>query len=138
MSHPGIMDFMRDSDFVWRFQNYFGVEKVAEIKGDDDSAAWEALDARDMPHLCEGQREGNKETGRRRGKTVKSNGDGSSGYSSGEEDRTNVTYYRITNYFWYILFFIGSQLGDEGFYALFFRPIYISGGLCLSIKNEKP
>ena len=28
---------------------------------------------------------------------------------------------QINNYFWYSLFWIGSQLGDEGFYALFFR-----------------
>ena len=31
-----------------------------------------------------------------------------------------IIIFQITNYFWYLLFRLGSQLGDETFYAFFF------------------
>ena len=50
----------------------------------------------------------------------------SSGDTSVEEsayedlDEKNVLYYRIKSWFWYYLFFFGTQLGDENCYTLLF------------------
>jgi len=88
------MELLWDSELVWRFQRFFGVQKVGQVKG--GSGPWVAVDAREMKEKKEEEEEEEKEGG------------------------ANIIYYRITNLFWHILFWIGSQLGDEGFYALFF------------------
>ena len=38
---------LQDPQIVWRFQKYFGVEKVKEVKN-SDSGPWVALDAQHM------------------------------------------------------------------------------------------
>jgi len=140
------METLKDSELVWRFQKFFGVEKVAQVK-EGNGEDWVAIDAKEMPKELSEKKEDNKGGGGGGGrlrKRVKSEEAGkvcpdknndddgkdremvddealeSSGYSSGEKDGTNVIYYKINNIFWYSLFWIGSQLGDEGFYALFF------------------
>ena len=50
-----------------------------------------------------------------------SSGDTSVDESAYEDlEEKNVLYYRITNWFWYYVFFFGTQLGDENCYTLLF------------------
>lgn len=44
---------------------------------------------------------------------------GSSGHDDSDESDDKVPPYRITNRFWYYLFRLGTELGDEIFYATF-------------------
>ena len=52
---------------------------------------------------------------------LNSSGDTSLEESAYEDlDEKNVLYYRIKSWFWYYLFFFGTQLGDENCYTLLF------------------
>ena len=46
----------------------------------------------------------------------------SSGYSSSspEVEDQNLVLYSVTNYLWYYIFLLGTQLGDETYYSIFF------------------
>jgi len=141
--------YLRNPALVWKFQSFFGVEKVKEVENRRGNL-WVAVEnAKKVEiELLEGSNGFKKGTDkekqschqRRKDDSIEeedSNNVSSSGYSSeGEEEgergrgqmedpvdskgEKNVIYYKIRNQFWYFLFLFGSQLGDEPFCALFF------------------
>jgi len=138
-----VVTCLRDSHLIWRFQEFFGVEKLQQVEHRQGNA-WVAVQAKQQTHLVE-HGEGTTSSLAREEHNCKQRTKGSklieeesfnvnsSGYSSegdeegGEKDNKkssrgdkNIIYYKIHNQFWYFLFLLGSQLGDEAFSALFF------------------
>jgi len=128
--NQAIIADLRDSQLVWKVQSYFGVRRIAEVQEGPPDKPWVAIPISQAPETVQKSTEIMKEGTeglRQRIDATKSNekesegGFSSSGYGSEtDKEGKNVIYYEITNYFWYVLFFIGSQLGDEAFYAFFF------------------
>ena len=102
------LEYLKDPYHVWKFQHWFGVEKVSvleNVKG----AKFQVRNVEDIKKRVD------KTT---QDLLVSSDDDYLS--SSGEEQGQNVIYYKITKMFWYYLFLLGTQLGDETYYSLFF------------------
>jgi sphingosine-1-phosphate phosphatase 1 len=95
------MEYLKDPYHVWRFQQYFGVEKVKVVENKRGAKFF----ARNIDHI-------------RPQRTVPQ--DYLSTSSCGDYDGKNVVFYRINSWFWYYLFLIGTQLGDETYYSIFF------------------
>jgi len=146
---------LRDSNHIWRFQKFFGVEKLDQVEY-KPGGAWVAAEVKQNPQVVVDGPKGSLglhdsstvATGgcsyKKRSKDSQSDEEetsnvNSSGYSSeGEEEvgegeggciakkqfsdkeDKNIIYYKVQNRFWYFLFLLGSQLGDEPFCALFF------------------
>jgi len=134
---PGLVDRLRDPDLVWKFQKLCGIVKVVEV---ERGPTWVALEHRKMPSpLPDGiliktapdinkaffQKEHRYDLRVRRVKKEQFQEDTasvcSSGYSSeAESEEASIIYYKISHDILHLLFLLGSQLGDETFYALFF------------------
>lgn len=135
-----IWQFLMDPYQVWRIQAFFGVRKVKEVRG-SGRTTWVALDSKLMPSpLPENLKistppeltAASFEEEHRynlRIRAVKKEQLGqedsasvcSSGYSSeAETEEASIIYYEIGNYLWNLVFHLGSQMGDETFYCLFF------------------
>jgi len=113
--------YLSDPELVAQIQKYYGVERI-EPAVDNYSSS--------------------KQTPVHR-KTVKSNDNNSSNHEenaasdtdtvSSESDAESVGY-RVTNWFWYYLFTLGTALGDELFYATSFH--FGSGMLTEQLGGE--
>lgn len=140
------MDYLRDANHVWRFQSYFGIRKVKEA-GSRNGGPWVALESKLMPtplpdnvkvpllpqlSATSFEREHRYDL---RVRAVRKNpcddeveSTGSSGYSSETEaeEEANIIYYEITNYFWFLVFTIGTSLGDETLLAPVFAFVILN------------
>jgi len=130
-----LLALLKDSELVWRFQHLFGVRKVEVIEAVGEGHGWvvreksrslqsqavrqEDKEDKEKAPDWDTSKDGSK--ARLRQKDTGDESVNSSGYGSeGGRDGPNIIVYEITNYFWYLLFRLGSQLGDETFYAFFF------------------
>ncbi|XP_023348671.1 uncharacterized protein LOC111717403 isoform X2 [Eurytemora carolleeae] len=131
------IEILQDPVLVWRFQQYFGVQKVKEVTR---GPTWVALESKLMPTplpdkvkiktspeiLPEYVEDEHRYDLRVRAvkKDQFQDEDASvcsSGYSSeAESEEASIVYYKIGSEIWHLVFLLGSQLGDETFYALFF------------------
>jgi len=132
-----ILTVLKDSDLVWKFQEFFGVKKV-EVIENVEGGPWVVKEARQEKESQQTEERTNNEKlpawfknsdgddsetefRQRQKGIVEEEPVCSSGYSSeAGREGPNTIVYEIENYFWYLLFWIGSQLGDESFYAFFF------------------
>jgi len=94
---------LRDPEYVWRFQNFFGIRKT--ILGHNPGGPWSAVEVASFKQSPKGFEFGENISKNER---------------SESHDAQNIVEYRIENSFWYILFLLGSQLGDETGGALLF------------------
>jgi len=94
---------LRDPEYVWRFQNFFGIRKT--ILGHNPGGPWSAVEVANFKQSPKGFEFGENISKNER---------------SESHDSQNIVEYRIENSFWYILFLLGSQLGDETGGALLF------------------
>jgi sphingosine-1-phosphate phosphatase 1 len=124
------MERAKDPERVWNFQERFGVQKVRVFRGSDDvDAPFEAIDHDDWTQK-QAERRKRRESRNLSLAADRSEDEGvtspvsSSGYSSSadnnDEENRNIVFYRIGSRLWYYLFFLGSQLGDETYYSIFF------------------
>uniref|UniRef100_A0A182JYB0 Phosphatidic acid phosphatase type 2/haloperoxidase domain-containing protein n=1 Tax=Anopheles christyi TaxID=43041 RepID=A0A182JYB0_9DIPT len=99
------LEYLKSPELVVKVQEYFGIEYVR------NSSSSSKLSKTTNAH-------GN---GTANGKGVSQR----NGFTAVSQPNTekkiddNDNAYRVTNYFWYVLFIIGTELGDELFYATF-------------------
>lgn len=105
------LEYLKDPIHVWRFQEYFGVSKEKLVEN-QKNGKFVAKNIDDIYYK-------NKVT-KIDSKIVSSDEDYLSSSGSDESGKANVIYYKIHNWFWYYLFFLGTQLGDETYYSIFF------------------
>lgn len=87
-----VLEQLRNPHLVWKFQQTFGVRKVAK-QGGEEGDGWTAVNERksdDNEHL------------------------------RADHQNTNIVFYTATNRLWHLLFLVGSQLGDEELLGLYF------------------
>ncbi len=101
----------KDPVHVWNFQRRFGVNKVKVEIADGEKRPFAAV-AEDETRM------------RIRAPTAEEiSSSGQSSASDTAEDNcgdSNVVYYAIDSAFWYYVFLLGTQLGDETYYSIFF------------------
>ena len=108
------MDDWMDPERVWAFQRRFGVRRV-RVLHPSPGAPFESVDADE--HARKATTKGHCRT--------RSDASLSSGYSSadaataGDHER-NLVLYRVGSWLWHYFFLMGTQLGDETYYAIFF------------------
>jgi len=134
----GLLETLRSPELVWRFQHACGVKKIKEV---ERGPSWVALDSRLLPtplpdtvkinttpdikkHLIQGEHRYHLRTRRQHNEVIiqdESASVCSSGYSSdAETEEASIIYYKITNQVFHLVMLLGSQLGAEAFYTLFF------------------
>lgn len=94
--HP-FLEYLKSPELVVKVQEYFGIEYLRKVP----------------PSKAAKPAHGNGST---------ANGKGAppgNGYTAEKKIDDNDNAYRVTNYFWYVLFIVGTELGDELFYATF-------------------
>ena len=124
------LEYLKDPYHVWKFQQYFGVEKVKMVEQVKDGK-FQSKHINDYlkstNNMLGGNTNDNKIINNKNSTTqtiVSSDEDYLS--SSGAEEvvdgssNKNVIYYQINSWFWYFLFLFGTQLGDETYYSIFF------------------
>uniref|UniRef100_A0A182VTY7 Phosphatidic acid phosphatase type 2/haloperoxidase domain-containing protein n=1 Tax=Anopheles minimus TaxID=112268 RepID=A0A182VTY7_9DIPT len=95
-----LLEYLKSPELVVKVQEYFGIEyqksnplsKTTQITGTQNGTA--------------------------NGKGAPANGHAVN-HADGKKIDDNDNAYRVTNYFWYVLFIVGTELGDEIFYATF-------------------
>ena len=109
-----LLEYLKDPYLVWRFQNFFGVEKV-KIVENVRGAKYHAKHIDDLkPKQVQSDIKNSPTSS-----IVSSDEDYLS--SSGDENVSkNVVFYQINSWFWYFVFLFGTQLGDETYYSIFF------------------
>ena len=141
-----LVEYLKDPHWVANFQKSFGVEKVHTVSRNKqqtysaiDIDAYKKFqnikeDRRNEKFKANGFNDNVSHHSKQNGKTkvVTSNfgvsqllantsGDTSLEESAYEDlEEKNVLYYRIKSWFWYYVFFFGTQLGDENCYTLLF------------------
>lgn len=111
------IEYLKDPFLVWRFQEYFGVEKVRKVENRKGSS-YKAVDVTTPDFI--------RDNGRRLAVSSSSEEDllarssSSSSLEARDEEDGNVLYYRINSWLWYYIFLLGTQLGDETYYSIFF------------------
>lgn len=118
MASSGIVEYLKSPALVVRVQEFFGIEylhKDQTVPPEDQTNS---------------KRAENGGTTRRKAPSTTANGSSagpneedssssSSGYDKDETAAATPAPYRVTNKFWHYLFLIGTELGDELFYATF-------------------
>lgn len=100
-----LLEYLKDPYHVWNFQQYFGVQKVRIIENKKEAK----FQVKNIDEIKQKIIEDNP---------VSSDEDFSN--SEQDQDKQNVIYYRIDQVFWYYFFLLGTQLGDETYYSIFF------------------
>ena len=103
--------YLFSAEIVWRFQNWFGVEKV-RVTEQNRGKPFVAIECSKNENLRRSRSSESSLTDK------KSSEDDDSADSN--DDSKNTIHYSIGNRFWHFLFLFGSQLGDETYYAIFF------------------
>lgn len=114
-----IIEYLKDPLLVIKVQNFFGVTyKSNQSTQEKESVSTEVVHSDRVDRLTE-------ESDVKQHKRIPSNissSSQSSAYdtdSSGDSGGKDVVECRIDNKFWYYLFVLGTELGDEIFYATF-------------------
>uniref|UniRef100_A0A182SVK1 Phosphatidic acid phosphatase type 2/haloperoxidase domain-containing protein n=1 Tax=Anopheles maculatus TaxID=74869 RepID=A0A182SVK1_9DIPT len=103
--HP-LLEYLKSPELVVKVQEYFGIEykktspisKNPKITGAQNGTA----------------------IGNGKGAPPAANGHAVVNHANEKKiDDNDDKAYRVTNYFWYVLFIVGTELGDEIFYATF-------------------
>jgi len=133
-----VVEYLKDPFLVWRFQRFFGLRKIREVHNSTEEGSWVALDSRKVraplpervkipsPPTIDQSSFEREHLLNQRVTAVRNSSDNeeecSSGYSSegDTEEEASILYYKIGNYFWYILFQLATGLGDETFCAPLF------------------
>lgn len=102
--------YLSSTDIVWRFQNWFGVEKVRVVE-QNRGKPFVAVECSTNEKFRRSSSESSL--------TDKKSSEDDDSADSNDESK-NTIYYTIGNRFWHYLFLFGSQLGDETYYAIFF------------------
>ncbi|XP_035910730.1 sphingosine-1-phosphate phosphatase 1-like [Anopheles stephensi] len=102
--HP-LLEYLKSPELVVKVQEYFGIE-------------YKKSSASAKNHRTTGAPNGTA-IGNGKG-APPANGHAVVNHANEKKiDDTDDKAYRVTNYFWYVLFIIGTELGDEIFYATF-------------------
>ena len=109
------MLYFNFSDLVWNFQSRFGVEKL-KIVEENRGKPFRPIEVSSEAEIR--VRRSNSEASLTDKKS--SEDDDTAGASDASAKNENRIYYRIGNRFWHYLFLLGSQLGDETYYSIFF------------------
>lgn len=110
-----IVEYLKRPELVVATQEWFGVEYI-NADGDNDVICDENQSLESDCQINRTTHEQSKGTHKRNisSQSTESNG---SEYGNNKYTENADTRYRITNKFWYYLFIIGTELGDELFYA---------------------
>lgn len=111
-----IIEYLKDPLLVIKVQNFFGVTYKSNQSTDENESS-------EVVHSDRLERE-NEESDIKQHKRIPSNISSSSQSSydtdsSGESGEKDAVELSINNKFWYYLFVLGTELGDEIFYATF-------------------
>merc|ERR1712029_1190923 len=101
-----LLEYLKDPMHVWRFQQYFGVEKVKIVEKRKGGKFYPKNVADIRPKGVQQEALSSDE------EYLSSSGE--------EESETNVIFYRLNSLVWYYIFLLGTQLGDETYYSIFF------------------
>lgn len=110
-----IVEYLKRPELVVAVQEWFGVEYI----NNDENAELICDDDRSIEFDCQKHLSSNESTKgtHKRNISSESTASESSEYGNGKGMENINLGYRITNKFWYYLFIIGTELGDELFYA---------------------
>ena len=114
------LEYLKDPYHVWKFQQYFGVEKVKMVEH-VKNGKFQSKHINDLKTTI--NLEGNDKNNKNSTQTIVSSDEDYLSSSGAEEvvgSNKNVIYYKINSWFWYFLFLFGTQLGDETYYSIFF------------------
>ncbi|XP_055642947.1 sphingosine-1-phosphate phosphatase 2-like [Toxorhynchites rutilus septentrionalis] len=105
-----LMEYLKSPELVVRVQEFFGIEYLRKDQGKIDSTTNNG----NLPSSAAKKRTINEDVAR----SSESDSNDSSDRKS-DDISNNGKPYRVTKKFWYYLFIIGTELGDEIFYATF-------------------
>ncbi|KAL1397112.1 hypothetical protein pipiens_002582 [Culex pipiens pipiens] len=118
MASSGIVEYLKSPELVVRVQEFFGIEylhKDQTVPPEDQTnskrAENGAITRRKAPSTTA--------NGSSAGPNEEDSSSSSSGCDKDETAAATPAPYRVTNKFWHYLFLIGTELGDELFYATF-------------------
>lgn len=115
--HP-VIEYLKSPELVVQVQEFFGIEYLREDKSKNDCTK-QRVDNGSL------QNRKNQLSSSARKRFIDEDATQCGGSDSNDssdkksDDSKNDKPYRVTNKFWYYLFIIGTELGDEIFYATF-------------------
>ncbi|XP_062552595.1 sphingosine-1-phosphate phosphatase 2-like [Armigeres subalbatus] len=120
----GLIEYLKGPELVVKVQEFFGIEYLhcrenGKIDSSDAYCGGVGSSLRTRTKLRDGNKQNGDLTNLDEDSSSSSSGGNDSDKCQGGADKETVMPYRITNKFWYYLFLIGTELGDEIFYATF-------------------